>query len=60
MKATVTVNIRIPARDYRRIATAAKLRGLLPGQWIREAAILTAEINPELRRAYEVARENTG
>lgn len=50
MNATVNVNIRFTARDYRRIAALAKLANLRPGQWIRAAAILTALTNPDLRQ----------
>lgn len=61
MKATVTVSIRIPAREFRKIAAAAKDRGVMPGAYIRSAAILCSQENPSLeawqgvkRRAAEI------
>lgn len=50
MKATVNVSVRIPAAQAALIKRAAKARGLKLASWIREAAALMAELNPELRR----------
>jgi uncharacterized protein (DUF1778 family) len=50
MNATVNVSLRIPTAQARAIKKAAAQTRLKLGTWIREAAILMAETNPELRR----------
>ncbi len=42
--------------QVRILKEAAKRRGLALATYVREAAILTAETNPELRRELEPAR----
>lgn len=52
MKAHIIVQFRIPVAQGRLLKEAAKRRGLKLATWVREAAVLTAETNPDLTRNY--------
>ena len=50
MKSHIIVQFRISTAQGRQLKAAAKRRGLKLATWVREAAILTAEHNPDLQR----------
>jgi len=50
MKARVAIQIGVSPAEYRLLKKAAERRRLQLATWVREAAILTAETNPDLAR----------